>query len=104
MITNQLSFECFADATRRTILELLRHGERPVGMIAADLPVSRPAVSQHLRLLERAGLVTHRSAGTRNYYRLDTRGFAELRAYLDSFWTDVLDAYAHSVPEKNDDH
>jgi DNA-binding transcriptional ArsR family regulator len=71
-------------------MERLRDGPRPVGEIAAGLPVSRPAVSQHLRVLKEAGLVTERKEGTRRLYRIDPDGLRDLRAYLDSFWEQAL--------------
>jgi DNA-binding transcriptional ArsR family regulator len=71
-------------------MERLRGGPRPVGEIAAGLPVSRPAVSQHLRVLKEAGLVTERKEGTRRIYRIEPKGLADLRAYLDSFWEQAL--------------
>jgi DNA-binding transcriptional ArsR family regulator len=78
------------DPTRRAILEQLRSGPRAVGEIASELPVSRPAVSQHLRVLKDAGLVTERREGTRRLYRLDPDGLAEVRGYFDRFWTAAL--------------
>ena len=94
------------DGTRRLILERLRGGPRAVGELAAELPVSRPAVSQHLRVLKEAGLVTERRNGTRRLYRVDTDGLAEVRDYLESFWTDVLAAFeaaAEAEAEKEDE-
>jgi DNA-binding transcriptional ArsR family regulator len=85
--------DALGDGTRRLILERLRRGPRAVGELAAELPVSRPAVSQHLRVLKEAGLVTERRNGTRRLYRVDTDGLAEVRDYLESFWTDVLAAF-----------
>lgn len=82
-----------ADPTRRAVFEALRAGPRTVGEIAARLPVSRPAVSQHLRVLEGAALVSARPDGTRRIYRVDRAGLAILRGYLDSFWSDVLEAF-----------
>jgi DNA-binding transcriptional ArsR family regulator len=82
-----------ADPTRRQVLERLRGGSRAVNAIAAGLPVSRPAVSQHLKLLKDAGLVEERSEGTRRIYSLRREGFAEIRDWLDSFWDDALDAF-----------
>lgn len=84
------ALDALGDPTRRAVLERLRGGELAVGEIAAGLPVSRPAVSQHLRVLEGAGLVTARRTGTRRLYRIDTAGLDAVRAYLDRFWTDVL--------------
>ena len=75
------------DPTRRAIFERLRDGPLAVGQLADGLPVSRPAVSQHLRVLKDAGLVTDRRVGTRRLYRLDPGGVGALRAYFDSFWT-----------------
>ena len=71
------------DPTRRPVLELLRDGERAVGALAAELPVSRPAVSQHLRVLKGAGLVIERRDGTRHLYRVDPDGLAAIRTYLE---------------------
>jgi DNA-binding transcriptional ArsR family regulator len=81
------------DATRRAIFERLRRGPMAVGEIAEGLPVSRPAVSQHLRVLKDAGLVTERRDGTRRLYRLDPRGVGDLRAYFDEFWTAALENF-----------
>ncbi len=72
------------------MFELLRSGPRSVGDLAAELPVSRPAVSQHLRVLESAGLVTHRKQGTRHLYELERSGVAELRSWVDGFWDEAL--------------
>lgn len=88
-----LAMDALGDSTRREILERLRAGPQAVGEIAARLPVSRPAVSQHLRVLRQAGLVTERREGTRRIYSLDPGGLDELRAYLDRFWTDALAAF-----------
>lgn len=82
-----------ADPTRRTVFETLREGPRSVGELARGLPVSRPAVSQHLRVLKRAGLVRERHVGTRNYYSVDGEGLVELRDYFERFWDDALAAF-----------
>jgi len=82
-----------ADPTRRQVFERLRGGPRPVNKLAAGLPVSRPAVSQHLRVLKDAGLVEERSEGVRRTYSLRREGLLELREWLDSFWGDALDAF-----------
>jgi DNA-binding transcriptional ArsR family regulator len=98
--------DALGDGTRRLILERLRGGPLAVGELAAELPVSRPAVSQHLRVLKEAGLVTERRNGTRRLYRVDTDGLAEVRDYLESFWTDVLAAFeaaAEAEAEKEDE-
>jgi DNA-binding transcriptional ArsR family regulator len=75
------------------VFETLRAGPRSVGELARGLPVSRPAVSQHLRVLERAGLVRARSEGTRNFYSVNGDGLAELRAYFEGFWDEALAAF-----------
>ncbi len=85
-----MAMDALGDATRREIMERLRGGPRPVGEIAAGLPVSRPAVSQHLRVLKEAGLVTERKDGARRIYRVEPDALADLRAYLDSFWEQAL--------------
>lgn len=90
-------FEALGDATRRAVVERLRHGPASVGELAAELPVSRPAVSQHLRVLAEAGLVMSSPAGTRRIYRLAPDGFAQLRAELDRLWGDALAAFAAAV-------
>src|SRR2546428_10214821 len=82
--------DALGDRTRREIMERLRGGPRPVGEIAAGLPVSRPAVSQHLRVLKEAGLVTERKDGARRLYRIEPKALADLRAYFDSFWEQAL--------------
>src|ERR1041385_8965092 len=79
------SFAALADPTRRSVMESLRAGPRAVGEIARGMPVSRPAVSQHLKVLKEAGLVTDRAEGTRRVYYLDPKGLAALRAWLDQF-------------------
>ena len=82
-----------ADPTRRRVFERLRSGPKAVGAIARGLPVSRPAVSQHLRVLKDAGLVTDRKAGTRRMYQLDPEGVARLRAHFDQMWTKAMSAF-----------
>ena len=82
-----------ADPTRRQVFERLRTGSRPVNKLAKGLPVSRPAVSQHLKVLKDAGLVEERSEGVRRIYSLRREGLLELREWLDSFWDDALDAF-----------
>jgi DNA-binding transcriptional ArsR family regulator/uncharacterized protein YndB with AHSA1/START domain len=85
------------DATRRAIFELLADGARPVGELARELPVSRPAVSQHLKVLKEAGLVMDRQDGARRLYQLDPDGVGALRAYFDRFWNRSLTAFADAV-------
>jgi DNA-binding transcriptional ArsR family regulator len=89
--------EALGDRTRRQIVDALRRGPSSVGDLAARLPVSRPAISQHLTVLRRSHLVTYEEFGTRNVYRLDTTGLEVLRAWTDSFWQTVLDSYADRV-------
>ncbi|MFL5969688.1 MAG: ArsR/SmtB family transcription factor [Gaiellaceae bacterium] len=84
------ALQALGDPTRRSVLEQLRNGPRAVGEIAARLPVSRPAVSQHLRVLKEAGLVTERQDGARRLYRVNPDGLAELREYLEGFWEEAL--------------
>src|ERR1700739_4944590 len=82
-----------ADPTRREVFERLRGGPRSVSTLAAGLPVSRRAVSQHLKVLRNAGLVQERSEGVRRIYSVRHEGLSELRSWLESFWDDVLDAF-----------
>lgn len=86
-----------ADPTRRRIFERLRKGPRPVGKLAAGLPVSRPAVSQHLKVLKEAGLVQEERDGARHVYSIDPKGLGQLRAWLDQFWDSALDAFRAEV-------
>lgn len=90
MNTYQPKLAALGDPTRHAIFERLRSGPSAVGEIARSLPVSRPAVSQHLRVLERAGLVLHHAEGTRRIYRLDTQGIDGLHRYFEEFWTVAL--------------
>jgi len=90
-------FDALHDTTRRTVLERLREGPKSVGEIANDLPVSRPAVSQHLKVLKDAGLVNDRSEGTRRIYHIDPKGLGALRAWLDQFWDSALTSFAAEV-------
>lgn len=85
-----LYFEALGDPTRRRTFELLRGGPQSVGALAEQLPVSRPAVSQHLRVLKDAGLVRDEQSGTRRLYSVNPDSLEALRAYLDDFWTDAL--------------
>ncbi len=91
------SFDALGDPTRRAIVERLSTGSSAVGDLARGLPVSRPAVSQHLRVLREAGLVTEISEGTRRIYRLDPRGIAAMRDWLDAHWARALDAFAEAA-------
>jgi DNA-binding transcriptional ArsR family regulator len=91
--TYQNGFSALADPTRRQIFERLARRPSPVGELAEGLPVSRPAVSQHLRVLADAGLVVASRDGNRRLYRVDPHGVAGMRSYLDRFWTDALEAF-----------
>jgi len=91
--------DALGDPTRRRVLELLRGGERAVGDVAAQLPVSRPAVSQHLRVLQGAGLVSQRKQGRCHLYAVDEQGLQALRAYLETLWDDALAAFKAKVDE-----
>jgi DNA-binding transcriptional ArsR family regulator len=92
-----------ADPTRRAVFERLRGGPRPVVEIARGLPVSRPAVSQHLRVLKEAGLVRERRAGTRNFYCVNGDGLAELREYFEEYWDDALTAFKQAAEKGEGD-
>ena len=100
-MTNALAFAALADPTRREVFEHLARGPQAVGELAQGLPVSRPAVSQHLKVLKEAGLVTDRPDGTRRVYQIDPRGLSQIRAWLDRFWDDALDAFKAEA-ERND--
>ena len=86
-----------ADPMRQEILEKLREGPRAVGEIAAGMTISRPAVSQHLKVLKESGLVAETRRGTRHYFAIAPEGIGELRAYLDGLWSDALAAFARHV-------
>lgn len=101
MTNASAAFAALADPTRREIFERLARAPRAVGELASELPVSRPAVSQHLKVLKDAGLVVHETQGTRNVYEIDPKGLGELRAWLDQFWAEALDAFKAEV-EKTD--
>jgi DNA-binding transcriptional ArsR family regulator len=89
-----------ADPTRRSLLDLLRHKPLPVGELARQMPVSRPAVSQHLKVLKEAQLVHEHRHGTRHYFGLNPAGFAGLREYADSMWQEALNAFAAYVADQ----
>jgi DNA-binding transcriptional ArsR family regulator len=88
------------DPTRQGILERLRDGPVAVGRLAESFPISRPAISQHLRVLKKAGLVRDRPVGNRRLYELDPAGLESLRDYFDRFWTDALGAFRSAVEAK----
>jgi len=94
--------DALGEATRRTIFERLAEHPMAVGELAAGLPVSRPAVSQHLKVLKDAGLVTDERAGTRRIYRIDPTGIDAVRAYFDQFWTGTLLAFKNALDDTGD--
>jgi len=98
-ITRDAQLDALGDSTRRAILARLLDGPLPVGRLALEFPISRPAVSQHLRVLKRAGLVADRAVGNRRLYRLDPTGFDSLREYFDQFWSRALEAFQAKVEE-----
>ena len=91
------ALSALADPTRRQVFERLRSGPQPVGAIARGMPVSRPAVSQHLKVLKEAGLVSDRPEGTRRVYYIDPHGLGALRGWLDQFWDQALAAFQAEV-------
>lgn len=92
-----------SDPTRRRVFERLKHGGRAVSEIAKGLPVSRPAVSQHLKVLKEAGLVREERDGTRRIYEIDPKGLGQLRRWLDQFWDIALDAFKAEVEKEDGD-
>jgi DNA-binding transcriptional ArsR family regulator len=96
----QSQMDALGDPTRRAIVERLLTGPVPVGELAKTFPVSRPAISQHLRVLKRASLVIDRPVGTRRYYELNPAGVEALRAYFDRFWNHALAAFARAVEQQ----
>ena len=95
----ETQLDALGDATRRAILARLIDGPMPVGRLADDFPVSRPAISQHLRILKQANLVVDRAEGTRRLYQLNPEAFGSLREYFDQFWTLALTAFKKRVEE-----
>ena len=93
----EAQLDALGDATRRGILARLLNGPLPVGELARGFPVSRPAISQHLRLLKNANLVTDQAIGTRRVYQLHPEGFNSLREYFDQFWTTALSEFKRKV-------
>jgi DNA-binding transcriptional ArsR family regulator len=96
-MSNQLALDAIGDPIRRRILENLAQGPAPVGELAAALPIGRPAVSKHLKVLSEAGLVQHSSHGTRNLYALAPEGQREIQHWLVSVWDSVLGSFAAHV-------
>ena len=101
MAFDSTAFSALADPTRRRVFERLAPGPLPVGEIARGLPVSRPAVSQHLKVLKDAGLVTDRAEGTRRVYAIDPQGLGAMRAWLDQFWDGALEAFKAEVERED---
>ncbi len=99
----EIQLDALGDPTRRAILSRLLKGPLAVGEIADEFPISRPAISQHLRILKDAQLVTDRPDGNRRLYQLNAAGFASLRDYFDQFWSEALSAFRERV-EKVEDH
>jgi DNA-binding transcriptional ArsR family regulator len=93
----EAQLDALGDTTRRAILARLLKGPMPVGKLARDFPVSRPAISQHLRILKEANLVVDRAVGNRRLYQLNPEGFDSLREYFDQFWTVALNAFKKKV-------
>src|SRR5215469_11798050 len=104
MANAQELLTAFADPTRQTVLSLLRQRPTTVGELAVQLPVSRPAVSQHLQVLKSAGLVEEERRGTRHYFRLNPETLAELRAHIDSMWKDALTAFSDFAKKETAEH
>src|SRR5579872_4274360 len=102
-MTYDTALAALGDPTRRRIFEQLKSGPQAVGAIARGMPVSRPAVSQHLKVLKEAGLVTDRPNGTARLYSIDPKGITAIRAWLDQFWGQTLAAFQAEVEsdEKN---
>jgi DNA-binding transcriptional ArsR family regulator len=98
-----VGFQALGDRTRLAIIEVLAAQPRTVGQVAAELPISRPAVSQHLKVLKQAGLVSEQSVGTRHIYRLNPAGVAALRDQLDTFWARALATYEDFVDSRGDE-
>jgi|SRR5579859_3977468 len=100
MTYHEVQLDALGDATRRAIVQRLLRGPQSVGKLAEEFPVSRPAISQHLRVLKQARLVTDKVAGTRRVYKLNPDGFESLRQYFDQFWTQALTAFQQKVEEQ----
>jgi DNA-binding transcriptional ArsR family regulator len=98
-ITNN-ALTVLADPTRQALLQMLRRKPMSVGELAARLPVSRPAVSQHLKVLSSANMVNEERTGTRHYFSLNPKGFAEIHSYITSMWQDALNSFATYVREQ----
>ena len=102
-MANADAMTALGDPTRRAIFERVGSGPVSVGALAADMPVSRPAVSQHLKVLKEAGLVRDRQAGNRRIYSIDPDGVGALRAYFDRFWTQALGAFKEAAERRDEE-
>jgi DNA-binding transcriptional ArsR family regulator len=102
-MANVKAFAALADPTRRTVFERLKDGPRSVRELADTLPVTRPAVSQHLKVLKDAGLVIDRAQGRQRVYRIDPHGLGQLRAWLDRFWDIALQAFKAEAERETDE-
>jgi DNA-binding transcriptional ArsR family regulator len=96
----ETQLDALGDPTRRAIVQRLLRGPVSVGKLAEEFPISRPAISQHLRVLKQASLVTNQVSGTRRLYQLNPEGFETLRAYFDQFWSIALTAFQQKVEEQ----
>ncbi|MBL8687646.1 MAG: winged helix-turn-helix transcriptional regulator [Rhodospirillaceae bacterium] len=101
MAYQSAAFTALGDPTRMKVLEQLRSGPLAVGEIARGLPVSRPAVSQHLKVLKEAGLVIDHAEGTRRVYQIDPQGLGQIRRWLDQFWDEALEAFRAEAERKS---
>ncbi len=97
------ALDALADPTRRAVFERLASGPKPVGMLARGMAVSRPAVSQHLKVLKTAGLVTQRAEGTRRVYAIDPAGLGAIREWLDRLWAEQLESFKDEVERDKED-
>lgn len=100
VMTYQLALSALAEPTRRHIFETISMSPQSVGSVAKELPISRPAVSQHLKVLVDANLLSAEKRGTQNIYRTNPQGLTELREYLDGFWDEVLDSFAAEIEKQ----
>src|SRR5262252_2516235 len=99
----ETQLDALGDRTRRTILTRLRRGPLPVGELASGFPISRPAISQHLKVLEKAKLVVARPVGNRRFYELNPEGFSSMRDYFDEFWGVALISFKRRIEQSEDE-
>jgi DNA-binding transcriptional ArsR family regulator len=102
VVTHDAVLDALGDRTRRAILETLREGPKPVVEIARGLPVGRPAVSQHLKVLKESGLVSDHAVGTRRVYEINAEGLEEARRYLGSFWSEALSRFKQAADRERE--